>query len=691
MSELFVELFSEEIPARMQVKGAEDFRTALEAGLKKAGLAFTESCAYSSARRIAVVVRGLPDVQPDIQEDRKGPKVGAPPAIIEGFLRGAGLDSLDQCEQRDTGKGVFWFVVKNIKGQKADAVLPGLVTTALQSMVWPKSMRWKDFDFAWVRPLHSIIALFDGKVLNGALPLGGMDIPFGNSTEGHRFLGCGRFEVQGFDDYKTRLLTDGKVVLDRDDRKRILLDKLQPQLDAAGVQLKQDDGLMEEVLGLVEWPEPLLGRIDADFMTLPPEVLTTTMRSHQKYFAVQNADGTLAPYFVVTANITATDGGAKIIAGNQRVLRARLSDARFFYDTDRKIPLEDRLPALEAITFHAKLGTVAARVGRLKSLAHQLAEKMGADAAAAARAAMLCKADLVTGMVGEFPELQGLMGAYYAKDGGEPAAVAAAIADHYKPAGPADRCPSAPVSVAVALADKLDVLAGFWSIAEKPTGSKDPYALRRAALGIIRLILENGLRLPLRSVLQDALRLYGLQAPEAIAEDLFAFFADRLKVALKEKGLRHDLIDAVVSLGTEDDLVRLVARVTALQDFVTSPDGESLLAAYRRAGNIVRIEERKSGDAYTGKPDTALLIDAAEKALVAALQVAEPVLAKALAAEAFKSAMEGLAGLRGAVDHFFADVTVNADDPALRVNRLRLLRTIIATFDQVADFSKIEG
>lgn len=696
MSELLIEFFSEEIPARMQARAADDLKALTTARLKAAGLDFTRAEAHSTPRRLALVVDGLPARQPDVREERKGPRVGAPEQAVQGFLKSAGLDSLDQCERRDTGKGVFWFAVTEKKGRPTAEVLGEIVTAVAGELPWPKSMRWATGTVRWVRPLHSIIALFDGQVIPGSVALGGDERPvaFGASTRGHRFLAPDAFTVTSFADYQARL-RGAHVLLDRAERRRKIQADAEALCTEAGLVLSPDDGLLDEVCGLVEWPVVLIGTIDEAFMDVPAEVLITSMRTHQKYFAALDHQGRMAPRFIVVANMVTADGGKAVVAGNERVLRARLSDAKFFWDLDRKTKLEERVPALGDITFHARLGTVADKVTRVRTLAAEIADAIpGADVDAVRSAALLAKADLVTGVVGEFPELQGVMGRYYAIGEGAGAEVAAAIADHYKPLGPTDTCPTAPVSVAVALADKIDTLVGFFAIDEKPTGSKDPYALRRAALGIIRLILENRLRLPLTALFQAAHRLYqvdGLADAATVSRDLVGFFADRLKVVLRDQGVRHDLIDAVFALGGEDDLVRLLARVQALQAFVGSEDGANLLTAYRRASNIVRIEEKKDGVTHDAAPDAGLLAQDEEKALSAALDSAAQAAGPLLEREDFAGTMGVLASLRGPVDAFFDKVTVNAEDAALRVNRLRLLGRIRATLNTVADFSRIEG
>ena len=683
MAELLLELLSEEIPARMQARASEDFKRLVCDGLKAAGLAFTTAKALVTPRRIALVVDGLPAARADVSEERRGPRGGAPEQAVLGFLKGAGLDSLDQTEKRDTGKGEFWFAVINKKGGPTAEALPGIVDAAMKALPWPKSMKWGSGTMQWVRPLQGIVALFDGKVLSGEVSPGGHMAPirFGDTTRGHRFLSSGAITVTGFADYEAKLRA-AHVILDAAERKKIIAERAEKLCADAGVVLRKDDGLMDEVAGLVEWPVPLMGTIDAQYMDLPAEVLIVTIKTHLRYFVTTKADGTLANKFVVVANNVARDGGAVIVDGNERVLRPRLSDAKFFWDQDRKQTLESRLPALKGIVFHAKLGTQAERVDRIAKLAGEIAKLVpGADAAQVEQAARLCKADLVSGVVGEFPEVQGIMGRYYALNEKLPAAVADAIGDHYAPAGPNDRCPSAPVSIAVALADKLEALISFWSIGEKPTGSRDPFALRRAALGVIRIVVENKLRLPLKTFFKE--------------DDLLAFFAERLKVQMREKGVRHDVVDAVLAAGSEDDLVRLLAKVEAVQAFLASEAGKNLLTAYGRAANIVRAEEKKDkalGAKIAAAPDTALLEQAEEKAVATALAAAEQAVKPALAREDFAGAMNAFAGLRGPLDAFFDKVTVNVTDkPDLRTNRLKLLNQIRATMDSVADFSKIEG
>lgn len=676
MAELLLELLSEEIPARMQDRAAADLKRLVCDGLKEAGLSYDSAAAYVTPRRLTLVVDGLPEKQPDISTERKGPKADAPEQAIAGFLKSVGM-TRDEVEERDTPKGAVLFAVIEKTGAPTSDVLAEILPDAIGALPWPKSMRWGAGAFRWVRPLHWVLGLFDGAVINFSF----MGLEASDQTAGHRFMAPDEITVTGFADYRDRLRT-AYVMLDAAERRSVIEKDATLAAEMEGLTLKSDAGLVAEVAGLVEWPVVLIGTIDPEYMDLPGEVLTTSMRHHLKHFALLDGEGKLAPRFAVVANIHAGDGGKQIVAGNERVLRARLADAKFFWDQDAKLTLESRIPDLDALVFHAKLGSVGDKVARIEALAVEIAKSIeGAHEVDVREAARLCKTDLVTGMVGEFPELQGVMGRYYALAEGKSEAVASAIAEHYAPLGPNDACPTAPTSVAVALADKIDSLVGFWGIDEKPTGSKDPFALRRAALGVIRLIVENGLRLPLNP-----------QFGKDIAENLMGFFADRLKVHLKEQGVRHDLISAVFALGDEDDLVRLLARVEALQDFVASEDGEHLLTAYSRAANIVRIEEKKDGVRYdAGSIDQGLLQEDGERALAARLSEVSKLAAAASDHEEFATAMTALAQLRKPVDDFFDNVTVNVEDKDLRENRLNLLGNIRMTLDRVADFSKIEG
>lgn len=759
MAQLLLELLTEEIPARMQARAAADLQAALERGLGEAGLSGFAAEGFCGPRRLGAVIEDLPPRSPDIKEERKGPRTDAPQKAIEGFLRGAGLDSLEQCEERPDpkGKGAFYVAVIERAGRAAPDILAELIPAICADFPWPKSMRTGHVDehgapFHWVRPLQRVLCLYDGAVV--PFEVGG--VAAGDLTEGHRFHGRGPHRVTDHASYVKALEANG-VSVDRDARRAAILEGAQRLCAEKGLELVEDAGLLEEVTGLVEKPVMILGDMDPAFLDLPDEVIRLTMRSHQKYFAVRDpATGALAAHFITAANIEAPDGGEAIAAGNARVLSARLNDARHFVETDMKTPLlarvEDEGGRLAGKTYHAKLGSLRDKAYRVADLARELAPKVGADPELAYRAGLLAKADLVTEMVEEFPELQGQMGAwYYEREKDAEPAVAAAIRDHYKPQGPGDAVPSEPVSAAVALADKLDALVGFFAIDEKPTSSKDPYALRRAALGVIRIVLGAGLRLPLYNLIRAHLlhkpttlddyiarrtpTNYGFGDLEKIAhwielityskgdgygggpagkhdhfdeiaskyaKDLLDFFADRLKVHLREEGVRHDVVDAVFALAGEDgapqdDLVLIVKRAQALQSFLSAPDGEALLAGYKRAANILKAEEKKHpGEAalYEEEPGAAYLAaapEAAERALIAALDTAVKAASQAVSKEDFEGAMSALAALRAPVDELFEHVTVNAEDADLRLNRLRLLNRLRATLHQVADFSHIEG
>jgi glycyl-tRNA synthetase beta chain len=780
MPQLLLELFSEEIPARMQAGAARDLERMAAERLKAAGLSWDALTTYAGPRRLTLVVEGLPVATPDRSEEIKGPRANAPEQALEGFLRKTGL-TRDRLTERD---GVLFAVIEET-GRPTAALIPEMVDQIVRTFPWPKSMRWADAILRWVRPLKRILCLFDGRpvlftVADGSPDLGGrvQGIESHDATEGHRFMGIGRpLKIRDFADYRKQLYDNG-VILDVADRKLRILEGARKVCHDRGLALVDDDGLLDEVAGLAEWPTPILGDMDPAFLDLPPEVIRLSMKVHQKYFAVRDpATGGLAPHFVVIANVEASDGGAALAAGNARVLSARLNDARFFWDEDLKTGFEVWLDKLKGVTFHARLGTMADRVERISALAREIAPLVGADPDQAFEAARLCKADLASGMVGEFPELQGIMGGYYAKalpprggkgwDEGEgsPSAVSSwetppaspessdtpsastptqpsplegegsvladAIRDHYKPQGPADTVPTAPLTVAVALADKLDTLVGFFAIDEKPTGSKDPFALRRAALGVIRLVLENGVRVDLDALVvsqfdvlagqltfakvsDDAWAAYqvekrfGLDPISVIQYEavhgvsvgdqkwfdlrrsLLAFFADRLKVLLRDQGKRHDLVDAVFALG-DDDLVRIVRRVEALDAFLATDDGANLLAGYKRASNILRAEEKKgpvpTGMVRTGLPNQ----PGAETALAFAAAAAATAVDQALETEDFAGAMTALARLRAPVDAFFTDVLVNSDDPAERDNRLKLLGQVRAVMGRVADFGQVAG
>jgi glycyl-tRNA synthetase beta chain len=689
--EFLLELLSEEIPARMQARAAEGLTRLVVEALAAQGLTPASTRAFATPRRLVLTLDGLPLAQPDVSEERRGPKVGAPAQALEGFLKANRVTIADLAE-RDTPKGRFYFLDIARKGRATAQVLAELLPEALARFPWPKSMRWGERSERWVRPLEGILCLFKGAVV----PFAFAGRESGNLSKGHRFLAPAAFSVTDFADYAAKLRA-AKVILDPAERREMIARQAADLAATKGLSVLTDDGLLAEVAGLVEWPTVLMGTIDDAFMSVPREVLSTSMRSHQKYFSLLDGKGDLAPHFLVVSNMQPADGGRRIVAGNERVLRARLSDARFFWDTDREHRLESRVGALKDRIFHAALGSVLDKTARIEALARRIAAATGADADKAARAARLAKADLSTAMVGEFPELQGVMGRYYALNDGEDEAVARAVAEHYAPQGPGDACPTAPLSVAVALADKIDGLAGFFAIDEKPTGSRDPYALRRAALGIIRLILENRLRLPLRPLFAAACDLYaaggvsGLRPRDAVVEELIGFLADRLKVHLREEGVGHDLISAIFAREADDDIVRFRARVAALQAFLAAEDGRNLVVAYRRAANIVRIEEKKDGTSFAGEPSAADLASPEETALFAALAKAIPDSRAALAREDFAAAMTALAALRGPVDAFFDKVTVNADDAKLRTNRLRLLSRIGAAMECVADFSRLEG
>lgn len=699
MPDLLLELRSEEIPARMQRRAAEDLRKLVTDALVARGFLYEGAKAFATPRRLALHIAGLPARGEAVREERRGPRVGAPEAAIQGFLKNAGLTSLDQATTiTDPKKGEFYLAVIEKEGRETLDVLAEILPEIIKSFPWPKAMRWgaasaQPGALRWVRPLQSIVATFGPETETPeVVPFEVGSIRAGTVTYGHRFLAPGPIEVRRFDDY-IQALEKAKVILDADRRKDVILHDARDLAFARGLELVEDEGLLEEVAGLVEWPVVLLGSFDDAFLDIPAEAIRATIRANQKCFVLRKSGSEeLAPAFILVSNLVASDGGLAITAGNERVVRARLSDAKFFWETDKAVKLADRLPKLDTIVFHEKLGTQGQRVARIAALAKELAPLVGADPALAEQAARLAKADLVTEMVGEFPELQGLMGAKYAALEGLPGSVATAIEDHYKPLGPSDRVPSDPVAIAVALADKLDTLVGFWAIDEKPTGSKDPYALRRAALGVVRLILDRGLRLRLLDRFGAANRGLGERAG-ADPADLLAFFADRLKITLRDMGARHDLVDAVFALPGQDDLLLIARRVEALQKFLETEDGKNLLAGYKRAANILRIEEKKDGRAYDAAPDAALAAqgEPAERALAEALQTARAEASKAVEAEDFAGAMRALSTLRAPVDAFFTDVTVNADDPKLRENRLALLNALRAATREVADFSKIEG
>jgi len=739
MPDLLLELFSEEIPARMQGNAAKDLERLVVGALSDRGLMFEGVKAFAGPRRLTLAIAGLPAKQPDVKEEKKGPRVGAPEKAIEGFLRGAGV-TLEQCEKQSDGKGEFYVAVIARKGRATAEVLAEILPEAFAKLPWPKSMRFPGSAVRWVRPLHGIVATFDGETV----PFEFAGVTSGRTTMGHRFLSHGPIEVRRFEDYEKKL-RDAHVILDAAERKETILHEAKQKAFALGLELIEDEGLLEEVAGLAEWPVVLIGTIEGQFMDVPSEILQTSMRTHQKYFSLRDPKtGKMANRFAVVSNMIASDGGKEIVAGNERVLRARLSDAKFFWDQDRKRTLESRVEDLKNIVFHAKIGTQYERVERIKALVSELAKARGfgsIDVELVRRAAQICKCDLTTGLVGEFPELQGIMGYYYAKNDNREPIVADAIRDQYKPLGPSDSTPGAPTSLLLALADKLDTLIAFFAINERPTGSSDPFALRRAALGSIRIILESKLRIELRSTIRvptlfalihanvaeqrrikgsadfdvyekpfkatgafielgkqaeilgrEVRELAPMSAEEnRLIDDIISFLADRLKVALREKGTRHDLIDAVFSLGNEDDLVRLVARVEALQSFLKTDEGTNLLAGYKRAANILKAEEKKDKAVFNGDSAPALFRAVEEKALAQALSAAQARIAEEIKAERFVEAMGVMAGLRAPVDAFFEGVKVNDDDPKVRENRLKLLSRLRATLHLVADFSKIES
>jgi glycyl-tRNA synthetase beta chain len=765
MPDLLLEFLSEEIPARMQARAADDLKKMVTDRLVADGLVYEGAKAFATPRRLALSVHGVPARQPDTKEEKKGPRVGAPEGAIAGFLKAAGLKSIDQAKVQPDKKGDFYVALIEKQGRPALDVIAEMIPEVVRGFPWPKSMDWGSPKFVmdgdkyvkdeqgnyvlaepwlkWVRPLHSILATFGPETEEPEIvrfEIG--NIQSGDETRGHRFMAPNTFKVRRFDDYVAKLEA-AKVVLDPARRAATIHADAKNLAFAQGYELLEDAGLLAEVAGLVEWPVTLMGAFDAAYLSIPEEVIRATIRNNQKCFVLRDsATAKLTNKFILVANEEASDGGKAIVAGNERVIRARLSDAKFFYDTDLKTRLEDRLPKFGGIVFHDKLGTQAERIARIVALAGQLAPIVGADGAKAERAAQLCKADLLTDVVGEFPELQGLMGRYYAEAQNEDEAVAHACEDHYRPKGPDDLVPADPVSIAVALADKIDTLVGFWAIDEKPTGSKDPYALRRAALGVIRIVIENELRLPLRlqlwrhfSVIRrdenlaDAIALLHplneqilklsatdielavklevlvsekakqLAGPVLVqahsylhqTHDLLSFFADRLKVQLREDGARHDLVDAVFALEGQDDLLLIVRRVEALGKFLDSDDGKNMLAGVKRASNILRIEEKKDNKSYAGAPDAKRLAAGEEKALAEAITIARKEASAAIAKEDFAAAMSAMAKLRPRVDAFFDKVTVNVDDKALRENRLKLLNEIREATLAVADFSRIEG
>ncbi|MEJ6814554.1 MAG: glycine--tRNA ligase subunit beta [Octadecabacter sp.] len=677
MPDLLIELFSEEIPARMQAKAAADLKKLITDGLIDAGLTYAGAGAFSTPRRLALSVEGLAAESPDTSEERKGPKVGAPDGAIEGFCRGAGV-SRDSLEARDTGKGEVYFAVIEKPGRKAADVITEVLEATIKNFPWPKSMRWGMGTLKWVRPLHSIICILSDEAGAQVVPVSVEGITSSDTTRGHRFMAPDVFSVTSFVNYEAKLKR-AKVILRADERSDLIWSEASNQAFAAGLELVEDKGLLAEVAGLVEWPVPLMGTIADDFLSLPPEVLTASMREHQKFFSVRDKSGQVVR-FVTVANRETADQGATILAGNQKVLFARLSDAKFFWENDLRIAKaggQDWLDALKNVTFHNKLGTVAELVDRMAALSREIAPLVDADPDEAEAAARFAKADLSSEMVYEFPELQGLMGQYYAGHAGLPDAVANAAQDHYSPLGPSDDVPTAPVSVAVALAEKIDKLTGFWAIDEKPTGSKDPFALRRAALGVIRLVLENDLTLKLSTLIK--------------CEDLLSFFHDRLKVFLKDEGISHDVIDASLAMPGNDDLLLLVNRAKALAAFLKTDDGGNLIQGFKRANNILSQAEDKDGVEYSYGADIKFAEDDTEKALFKALDAADANIAPAMAVEDFATAMSAMADLRAPIDAFFETVQINADSEVLRRNRLNLLHRIRTICLSVADLRKLEA
>ncbi len=696
MPDLLIELFSEEIPARMQAKAREDLKKLVTDGLVTAGLTYASAGAFSTPRRLTLAIEGLTAESRPVREERKGPRTDAPAAALDGFLRSTGL-TREQLEVRDDKKAQVYFAVIEKPGRQAAEIIAEVLDSAIRNFPWPKSMRWGSGNLRWVRPLQSILCLMSDEAGSTIVPMEVDGIRAGNTTEGHRFMGTGRFAVSNFDDYRAKLLKN-KVMLDAGEREAVIWQGATNLAFAAGLELVEDRGLLAEVAGLVEWPVPLLGQINDTFLSLPPEVLQTSMKEHQKFFSARNPKTGRIEGFVTVANIEAADAGAAILKGNQKVLTARLSDAKFFWENDlreAKAGMSVWRQGLESVTFHNKLGSQAERIARIAALAAEIAPLVGADAAVAKQAAEVAKLDLRSAMVGEFPELQGLMGMYYAQAAGLPEAVAKAARDHYAPLGPSDAVPTDPVSVAVALADKIDTLTGFWAIDEKPTGSKDPFALRRAALGVIRLVLVNGLRLSLgnsEGVFAAGARLVG-QRGDAFADtnDLLAFFHDRLKVFLKDQGIRHDVIDACLAMPGADDLTLLVKRATALQAFLTSEDGTNLLQGFKRANNILSQAEAKDGVEYSFGADPKFAESDEERALFNALDVAEQAIAPAMKQEDFAAAMGAIAQLRAPIDAFFTAVQINTDNQIVRRNRLNLLHRIRAVCTGVADLTRVDG
>ncbi len=747
MADLLLEIFSEEIPARMQKRAAADLKKLITEGMVEAGITYESAAAFATPRRLCLSVVGVLEKSPTLREERKGPRVDAPEQAIAGFLRGAGLTKED-LTVKDDKKGKFYVAVIEKPGRLASDVIAEVAEATIRKFPWPKAMRWGTGSLRWVRPMHSILSILSKEEGAEIVPFNIDGIVSGDTTEGHRFMAGGRFSVTSFEDYDAKLKAAG-VILNAEDRAETIWADAVNLAFAQGLEVVEDAGLLAEVAGLVEWPVVLMGDIAEDFMELPPEVLQTSMREHQKFFSVRNAKTGRIEKFITVANRETSDNGATILAGNQKVLFARLSDAKFFWENDLRVSLDDMAAKLENVTFHNKLGTQAQRIGRIAALAREIAPIVGADADLAEQAAKIAKADLSSEMVYEFPELQGLMGRYYAQAAGLPQEVANACEMHYSPLGPSDDVPTEPISIAVALADKLDMLAGFWGIDEKPTGSKDPFALRRAVLGIIRIILANDLRFPLerfidRQLLEVEIQLgldtaeekdvyfleqmvdqiahhgvfgaafralfdkfdkedkpfeveegtwlFRLQAslPET-SDSLLDFFFDRLKVHLKSEGITHDVIDACLAMPGRDDLTLLVKRANALQAFVNTDDGENLLQGYKRANNILAAEEKKDGVSYEGEPEIQYAESFEEKALFTALDEGEVAISGAIEAEDFAAAMAAMANLRAPIDAFFESTQVNAESQVVRRNRLCLLNRIRVVMHKVAIFSALNG
>ncbi|MCR9086140.1 MAG: glycine--tRNA ligase subunit beta [Rhodobacteraceae bacterium] len=695
MPDLLIELLSEEIPARMQAKAADDLRRLMTDGLVEAGLTYAGAAAFATPRRLTLTVQGLTAESPTTREERKGPRADAPEKALAGFLRSTGL-SRDQLELRDDKKGQVFFATIERAGRPADAIVAEVLEHTIRNFPWPKSMRWGAGDLRWVRPLHSILCLLTDEAGARVVPLDIGGIAAGDTTAGHRFMSPVRFTVTGFDDYAAAL-SRAHVILEADDRAAHIWADATNQAFALGLEVVEDAGLLHEVAGLVEWPVVLMGEIGGDFLELPPEVLQTSMREHQKFFSVREPGTGRITRFVTVANRETADDGAAILAGNRKVLDARLSDAKFFWENDLRTIREKGMEGMGApladVIFHARLGSQADRIARIASLAREIAPAVGAKPDLAAEAARICKADLASEMVYEFPELQGVMGSYYAEFAGHDDGVPEACAEHYAPLGPSDAVPTAPVSVAVALADKLDILTGFWAIDEKPTGSKDPFALRRAALGVIRLVLENDVRTRLyeMSVWTFRTNLDAGETAESASEDLLRFLHDRLKVYLRDKGIPHDVIEACLAIDGADDLTLLVNRANALADVLKTEDGENLVQGFKRANNILSQAEAADGVEYSFGADPKLAETDEERSLFKALDQAGGAISSAIEAEDLAAAMRGMAALRAPVDAFFEAVQVNADNSILRRNRLNLLHQIRATCGRVADLTRLEG